>query len=633
MNISVDALYAIRADCLVYLSELKQLKRTEVCYEDLQQEVYKRLLNNDLIAEMPFERFKRIFAHTDYQAETTVQFKNKKLISYLAELKEKGYAIYLLSDFHLPYKLIVQLLTFHGMAAIFDDVFVSCSLGKSKERGNLYPYVLEETQQEGSNVIMMGDHKISDVKNALKYNLQAYHLPHQSHKWRNRKNLFGTDSKTFIKKVQTIENQCRKSDHPFSEYIIFFYFFTERLYERARRDGRKNLFFLAREGLYLKKLFDEYQVLNQGLPGDKIQTHYLKASRQSAMLVALKPLNEEAFAPLLKRYKHMSLAHFLDFLLFPEKVKDEIVAAEGIDQEQMISHFLKSEVMVKLRNNEQFKKQYEINRHEQKKAFTNYFAAFDATIENEGIALVDVGWGGTMQENIYHFFEEKIPVTGYYMGLKEIYDIQPDTKRYGLNFSIYPHYEYTDHILMANGNLYEQLLGASHGTTLGYKDDLASPTIEFHEENEKRVFDNLAAPIQDYMFTIFKDLFHELRSVNYTHALVQYYITKLALRTGIFMTRKKLKFIHKLSQGFFQNIGDQKVGLTFDPQLLEASKMSLLKTFLWAPEKVFRYLVKIQPMRYSQGKYTWSWAVNLSFYYMRLNRFLKKTWFKKNLLN
>lgn len=315
-ELSVDELYAIRADSLMYLSKVQGLKKTEVNYEDLVLEVYKRLVNCNILLNIPFEHFKTVFASAEFRSETSVQFKNNDLILDLVNLKEKGYPIYLISDFHLSHETVVQLLTYHGFDSIFKEVFVSCAVGKSKERGNLYPYVLEKTGQDANNVLMIGDHKISDIQNALAHGIQTNYLPHFSHKFRNKRNLFGTDSKKFKKTVKNIEDRCRKSSYPFSEYIIHFYFFTERLYKRAQKDGVKNLFFLAREGLFLKQLFDEYQTMNQFPEGHKISTYYLKASRQSAMLIALKPLTEEAFTPLLKRYKNMSLEHFLGLLAF-----------------------------------------------------------------------------------------------------------------------------------------------------------------------------------------------------------------------------------------------------------------------------------------------------------------------------
>ncbi len=316
-----------------------------------------------------------------------------------------------------------------------------------------------------------------------------------------------------------------------------------------------------------------------------------------------------------------------------KNLRNKLIDELEIDSNQIIPDFFNSVIMQKLRENELFIEQYEKHRKNQQHAFHRYIESFDTNIEKEGIALVDVGWGGTMQECIYHFLNKEVPVTGYYIGLKEIYDIEPNTKRFGLNFSIYPSHGISDDILKANGQLYEQLLGAPHGSTLGYSIVNGSPqTIEFHEENEKYVFDKLVKNVQEYMVIEFEILFLALRSINYSHTMVQEYLTNMALRNGILTSKKKIIFINDLSKGFYQNVGENKVGLAYSPNQLRSSKTALFKKFLRSPEKVFRLIVKVKPYLYAKGLYWLSWHVNMAYYYMKFNFWVKKKWFPKSLL-
>lgn len=217
--------------------------------------------------------------------------------------------------------------------------------------------------------------------------------------------------------------------------------------------------------------------------------------------------------------------------------------------------------------------------------------------------------------------------------MREIYTIESKTKRYGLNFTVYPKKGYSDHILQANGQLYEQLLAAPHGSTLGYKNNPEFPTIEYHEPNEKRVFDEFIAPIQKFMDTQFDDLMKSLNGLTYSDTMVQNYITGLALRLGLFTNRKKLKFIQLISKGFYQNVGGNKVGMVYDPSQLSQSKTQLLKEFIWSPEKTFRYLVKVKPLLYDKKMAWMGWTVSSSYYYIKLNRYLKSRMFTKDLIS
>lgn len=633
LYLSSDELFAIRIDALRYLAKKQDRSTIEVSYDHLIKEVHARLVNGNYLLEMEFASFKKIFEQADYISEVSVQFKNDDIINSLKVLKEKGFRIYLITDFFFSKALIQKIVDFHGISAIFDNVFVSADLEKSKEHGNIYPYVLTATNSNADEVIMIGDNKKSDVINAAKNGIKSIHTKNKKHHFRNKKNLFGNDNRRFRKICSTVEKRCGAGKHAFSKYIIHFYFFTERLYKKSKRDGVKDLFFLAREGLYLKKLFDFYQELNQFNNEDKIQTHYLKASRQSAHQIALRPLEEEDFQNLGKSHAQKSFDQLFDWFLFSEKIKLQIFEEIKIEPNKHYPNLFDSEAMQALRENELFQTSYEQNRVNQKEAFQAYITAFGADIEGNGIALVDVGWGGTMQERIYDFFKQKIPVTGYYIGLKEIYTIEPGTKRFGLNFSLYPSHDISYDILKANGQLYEQLLGAPHGSTLGYSLKNNKPeTIEFHEENEKYVFETYISDLQDYMLIEFEKLFIGLRPVDYSKENTQDYMTNMALRAGILTNKKKLKFIHDISKGFYQNVGENKVGLAYSPNQLRSQKRALLLKFLITPEKVFRFLVKVKPYMYAKGIFWLSWPINLAYYYMKFNFWLKKKLFPKKLI-
>lgn len=629
---SIHQLYQIRSSAIKKLSEDLACSIVEIPYDTLVKEMYNRLINSNLIENIDYENFFQCFKEADFLAEKDVQFINKEIIDGLKFLKGDSYKIYAVSDFHLPVSTIKKLLEYHGILDVFDDVFISCEFQKSKESGNLYDVVLELTNSRPDETAMIGDDKTNDFINAAANGLFAQHLKHSNHKFRNKKNLFGSSNKEFIKICREVEKKCNASEHPFSEYIINFYFFTERLYKECRKKGVKNLFFLAREGHYLKELFDRYQQFNAILDKDKINTHYFKASRHSAMQVSLQPLPIEEFAFFRKKYGKMSARDFMVPFEIPEDQMTQISGDANVDLDKVIVDFVSSDTLAKLRKNNLLNRFYDSHRIKQKAAFESYLSSFGVDFEKEGISVVDVGWGGTMQEGIFNYFNGKIDVTGYYIGLKEIYDIQSKTKRFGLNFSVYPKIDYSDHILMANGQLYEQLLAAPHGSTLGYTIDSDSPTIEFHEPNEKKVFDEFINSIQIFMTSQFDVLNKNLKRCAYNDSMVQDYLTDLALRMGLFTNNKKLKFIQRISQGFYQNVGGNQVGIAYDPSLLKTSKFGLLKRFIWSPEKVFRYLVKVKPHLYNNG-YSWlGWPVNLSFYYIKFNNWIKKRFFKKGLL-
>ncbi len=632
LYVDVDSLYQIRLSAVKFLCKKKDVSNVEIPHECLIKEVYKRLLNSEKISDISYDTFSNYFIEADYGSEVHTQFVNKDLLKKLTLAKSKGYGLYLISDIHLSLGIMQRILAFHGLDQLFDGIYISSSLGKSKQSGNIYEFVLKDTNSSSLETVMIGDNKRNDYIKAKENGLHAIHLKHLKHKFRNKLNLFGNDQKKFNSICKSKEVKCRRSDYLFSEYIIHYYFFIERLYIESKKKNIKNLYFLAREGLFLKELFDYYQEANGLNKTDFITTHYLKVSRHSAMLISLKTLDKEKFKSIKNEYGVMSLRQFLESFHFSKEVLNSILDDIPFEADKVIKDFVSSEVMEYLRVNEHFTNHYNHKRLQQRRAFTEYLDSFGVDYKNEGIVLVDVGWGGTMQEGINHFLKRKVNVQGYYIGLRYIYNIEKKTKRFGLNFSVYPSQGFSDYILLANSQLYEQLLAAPHGSAINYTSIEQGFVLEHHEENEKAVYENFISPIQDFMFTEFKSFIKCLAPNVYSQDMAQSYLTDMALRLGLLTSKRKLRFIHQISKGFYQNVGNNKVGLVYNPKAVGVSKKELLKLFLWSPEKIFRYLVKIKPLLYSKGKSWLGLPICLVYYYIRLNRWVKSKLFKNNLI-
>ena len=107
---------------------------------------------------------------------------------------------------------------------------------------------------------------------------------------------------------------------------------------------------------------------------------------------------------------------------------------------------------------------------------------------------------------------------------------------------------------------------------------------------------------EEDMFCLHKKLLENLEPLCYSEKMMQNTMTKMALKVGLFQSTKKLKFLDTLSHGFYQNVGDNQVGISYEPPKFKSPIREVLK-FLMTPEKYFRYLVKLKPMLYKKNKF------------------------------
>jgi FMN phosphatase YigB (HAD superfamily) len=624
LPISIDELYFIRQESVKYLIKKLEKEEVEIPYNTLKEEICKRLINADIFAVEAKQDFITLFEDADVRAESDVQYLNQDVLDTLKYFKSNGGKVYLVSDFYGSKSLFEKLLAHHGISELFEGIYSSAALEKSKHTGSIYAPILSELSIDPSAVMMIGDNLKSDYTNAIKNGLNAYQLPHKKYLKKNKRNNFGNDKKDLKRIINGIYKTSHKnSSIPYTEYIVFYHTFVERIYETAKRKKLKDLFFLSREGQYLKKLFDSYQAFAQIDETRKINTHYLKVSRQASLQIALQDINVEDFGYLQKKYSNLSVNDFLLAVNCPDVLRTQIISELNVEGKTNIEDFFNSSIFNDLKRNKTFTIYYNAHRESSHKAFDTYIHSFNSDIEKNGINLIDIGWGGTMQEAIYKFFDHKIAVTGYYLGLGEIYNLQPKTKRYGLNFSLMPYANYNDSILMANMQLYEQFSAADHGSAVGYSLDAKDYTLEYHKPEEKWLYDNHIKAHQEDMFRLHKGLLKSLEPLCYSESMMQDAITKMALKVGLFQSTKKLKFLDTLSHGFYQNVGDNQVGISYEPPKFKSPINELIK-FLMTPEKYFRYLVKLKPMLFKKNKLiAFFIPMYLIYLYFRLNKFVR----------
>ena len=283
------------------------------------------------------------------------------------------------------------------------------------------------------------------------------------------------------------------------------YFFIENLYKKADEAVFGDIFFLSREGQFLKELFDEYQASH--FESCKIKSHYLIVSRRSTAMPAFKSLENEDFDIIFRQYSDISIYDFLSSIGLKEKDIRKIGENLRLDIYERYEDFKHQYIYRKLRKCELFKSLYEEKRIEQKSNFQKYLDSFGVDYSKE-FCIVDVGWKGTIQDNIFEFLNEEVKITGLYLGINDHGIIDPLNIKDGIIF-------YTDSkrntsysfVFGDSTSIYEVMLSASHGSAYSYenKNGIIIPICK-EEEKEMELYHNIVKPEQCKMMALFKEI-------------------------------------------------------------------------------------------------------------------------------
>lgn len=426
------------------------------------QYIQKELIN--------FDKFYTYLLNSYVRIESDVLVVNKNLISVLKNAKEKGKKIYLVSDFYMPKEFFERIFLKFDVIEVFNEMYVSSDVGYRKSSGKMYDWLLKKMNLNAQDILMIGDNNISDCKRPEEKGISAYRIKIDHSKF----------DKTINHKLMEIFEKQYK-ENPLSNYAFSLYLFMVELIHYVKNNNVKTLYFCSREGEFFKEIFD--LLINQN--GLDIKTQYLLVSRKSTFLPSLnKNIESEEFLTLKKSSDSLSLSDFIATL----GLKNEDYSLnKQVDMEKVISNFWKSKEFKSLKGDSMFSSRYEKAVNTEKKEFKKYLEKIGISEYDNNLTIVDIGWKGTIQDNLFNYFDGKMKIDGLYYGIEGDVDTCFKNRKYGLVYSEVPIRNKYFSIYSTNHRMLERLLQASHGTANYYFDGdciLAELGVE-----EKRLYE------------------------------------------------------------------------------------------------------------------------------------------------
>jgi len=304
----------------------------------------------------------------------------------------------------------------------------------------------------------------------------------------------------------------KNDEVPFRDLAFGLYLFIERLYASSITSGARDLFFFAREGQLLKEMFDHYQILNGG--GSNIRTHYLHVSRRSTFLLSLGPLAEENFEVLFRQYRRISILDFLKSLDLEEYVP-ELANELNVEEHELadVRTDLPSDgLFQRLLRLRSFSRVYEAERVARSDAFERYVGTFFSENNLPNVLhVVDVGWKGSIQDNLYNWFRRRqggtSQIEGYYLGLVAAGAMSGTNRKTGLLFSNVNGCTRGFHIFNENRSLFEIILHADHGSTKRYVVERdGAPRVVLDEFAENEMITAKVRPVSNSIMELFRQI-------------------------------------------------------------------------------------------------------------------------------
>lgn len=520
----------------------------EFTYEELTSEIYNRFESLGLWYEdaTNYEQFHVISLKTEMQIEINMQEKNEEVISAVKMLKALGKPVYILSDFYLGSGILSRFLEEKGESNLVDKIFVSCEFKKNKADGSIYEEVIKLLDCDAGVCCMIGDNYRSDYMNAKENGLNAVKVK---------------DTKKFNKTIDAhkilsgLQNREHKNGFSYANYSFMLFKFIEILYNKLIKYGDKKVFFLAREGEVLKKIFDIYcKYVSDEYDMPYIDSEYLYVSRQATYPASLKVLEEETFDTLFSQYPQMSIKAFLTNIGFSEEAKTEVKEIFSNEYDKTVYNFGRSNIFERLRNNLTFQEEYNTVISEKKELLQGYLRQH-GFFESKSAVIVDVGWKGSIQDNLVKCIDKCITVRGYYCGLNNNAKSDSKNRKQGLIFAEYPYRTKNYSVWSYDANFMERLLTASHASTRGYREIEGKIEPIFNEFGSEELNYKLIKPIQNVMVSQFEKCMRVFYNLPLLSDELGEFLTLSHIQCCCEIYKSNLELQQKLLEGQMENFG------------------------------------------------------------------------------
>lgn len=438
------------------------------CQEITIDDIYSNL---SLFDEETNQRVKNIEKNIEIEYCTV----NLDFVDVLRYCKDKNITVIVTTDMYLDKETIKSMLGKCGIN--YDFLFLSSEKKLRKSRGSLFKCVLNELNISNSEIVHIGDNRKSDYLVPKTLGIKSFHYRKKLYSDASsiEESIINAVSLNYINKNDTDNYYRNEGYRAFGPLLMGF---SQWLHENIARQGYDQILFLSRDGYIMQKAYKSLYVNEE--------SQYAYFSRRSLTVPQL-----------VKASSFQDIIDIVAYIKREENVKT-FLHKVGLDDEQLADSLRNiygdTIIREKLLANEYNGLYEKIIDKIKKNAIlerTMMEGYLKQVITGKNIAIVDIGWYGTMQHNlekVIKSLELNVNIHGYYLGYLD--------GRYGcLNADGYIFDEKNNNsaadrkLLFGYNGLIETFFTANHGSVKKYDENSGSyfPVFEQWEKNNWQV--------------------------------------------------------------------------------------------------------------------------------------------------
>lgn len=448
-------------------------------FKILQKEIFKNELE-DISEELLKEEIK---------AEKRAIFINPEILPIFE--KYKDLKMYCISDFYMGADSLKELLDYLKLPVKIEKIYSSADYLLNKRSGNLYKKAEEELNIKPEEHIHVGDNQYSDIEMAQSLGIETIKTTKTDFDFVPEKGRrFNFDLSQVKKKDDIKENRLFNSGVDLAPLL---YFYGYSIVEYAIKNKINKVYYATREGETFIKIHELIKKNNPfGVELPDCET--IEVSRMATFSASLKEFSVMELLRLWSQYRTQSMkALFKTLAIDIDEYKQYLGKYDLTPEENIVDPWFDIRVQ-RLCADKEFKEKIQVELDRKKSELLEYFEKKKGITNNEEpMFMVDIGWRGTIQDNLAHIFTNKV-IGGYYLTLYDFYNLQPENT---YKLSYLDDKNIRDNEVASMITLLEWIYNPGTGSVIEYKQGEA---IRKAKTEETDIVKKYIKPLQDGMF-------------------------------------------------------------------------------------------------------------------------------------
>lgn len=395
-------------------------KRTGYTGDCNLDEIYDEFEKITRLPEVDCNRIKQI----EIQTEIDLCLPRQDMIDIFNYAISKGKRTILISDIYLNRQDMETMLSKCDITG-YDEILISSSIRKRKDTGELWDHCVQYTDK--SIWLHIGDNEHSDLQLPMNRGITCYHIMSGRSMFHNtslgkrycesfRGNISAGDSAilgTIVARLfnspfalHSAEGKFIINDLKTMGYVVFgpvILTFLTWLITNLKKDRIDMVLFLAREGYFLEKLYNDFHehLGGNSIPAKKVESRYFLASRRAISVASI--FHEDDILDLIEAPYEGTLSFLLlsRFGITSEHIKcNKYEIVKLPDDYRKVKNILDS-----------YKDQILESAETERNNYMKYCNDMDF-FDHDNIAIVDLGYSGSMQYYLSKILNR--PTVGYY---------------------------------------------------------------------------------------------------------------------------------------------------------------------------------------------------------------------------